>query len=202
MDIFTHWLAHYGYIALFLLLMFGNFGFPAPEETLLTFAGVLVYRGHLQFVPAVIVAFLGCSCGVTLSFLLGETVGYRLIMKYGRYLRITPDKLDAAHAWFDRAGHWSLLVGYFFPGIRHLMAIIAGVAKLSYPVFAIFAYAGALLWSFTFISLGVFVGGRWNRVAAQIHDNLLIVSLVIAAGLLIAFIFRMLLKRRQENIVK
>ena len=58
---FAYWLSHYGYSGLFGLLMFGVIGVPVPEETLLTFAGVLVYRGHLEIGPTMLPRFSGAA---------------------------------------------------------------------------------------------------------------------------------------------
>jgi len=69
------WLAYYGPGALFLAQMFGIFGLPIPDELLLTVAGALVREGRLEGVPTVLAAIAGCFCGVTLSYVLGRTVG-------------------------------------------------------------------------------------------------------------------------------
>ena len=75
-------------------------------------------------------AFAGSACGITLSYVLGRTFGLKLIHRYGRYLRITEDHVEKAHAWFRRAGHWSLTFGYFIPGVRHFTAYAAGMSEL------------------------------------------------------------------------
>ena len=139
------WIAQYGYLAIFSLLVLGIVGLPVPDETLLTFTGYLVFRGHLSPPLAFLSAFAGSTCGITLSYTLGRTFGIALIHRYGRYLRITGDRVEKAHAWFRRAGHWSLTIGYFIPGVRHFTAYAAGMSELEYPTFALFAYAGALV---------------------------------------------------------
>jgi membrane protein DedA with SNARE-associated domain len=196
LDFLTHWLAHYGALGLFFLMALGVIGAPIPEETTLTFAGVLVHRGILQPVPAFLAACLGCACGISVSYFLGRTLGLRLVVRFGRFLRITPEKLEKAHAFFGRAGHWSLLFGYFLPGIRHLTAVAAGTTRLAYPDFALFAYAGALVWSFLFVTLGVFLGGQWMRVSDRIHHNLGVTSAVLAGCVVVGLLVRWLLARR------
>lgn len=199
METFTYWLSHYGYFGLFFLLMLGIVGLPIPEETLLTFSGVLVYRGHLELGPTILAAFLGSCCGITVSYGLGRVFGIVLTTRFGRVLHVNPEKVEQVHLWFERVGHWGLLWGYFLPGIRHLTALLAGAARLKYADFALFAYAGALVWSFTFVSLGAFAGGQWARVSAQVHENLLIASGVVAACLLCALTVRWVLARRRRG---
>jgi membrane protein DedA with SNARE-associated domain len=196
METFTYLLSRYGYLGLFSLLMFGIVGVPVPDETLLTFAGVLVYRGHLEVGPTLAAAFLGSACGITVSYGLGRIFGLVLTTRFGRIMRVEPAKVERVHGWFERVGHWALLGGYFFPGIRHVTALLAGATKLKYADFAVFAYAGALVWTFTFITLGALAGRQWARVSEQIHHNLLIGSEVVAVCLLGAFIVRKILTRR------
>ena len=180
-----HWVSQYGYAGIFFLLVLGIVGLPIPDETLLTFAGYLVYKGHLQPVPTLAASFLGSVCGISVSYALGRTLGLYLLHEYGPLVHLTPEKVEEVHQWFERVGRWGLTFGYFFPGIRHLTAYVAGASKLELPVFALFAYAGALLWSVTFITLGYFFGEQWAHVLEKVHGPLAIGSLLVAAFLLL-----------------
>ena len=104
-----------------------------PDETLLTFTGYLVYKGHLSLPLAFLSGFAGSVCGITISYILGRTFGLELIHRYGRYLRITEEHVEKAHAWFERVGHWGLTFGYFIPGVRHFTAYAAGMSDLESP---------------------------------------------------------------------
>jgi membrane protein DedA with SNARE-associated domain len=183
------WIAQYGYLAIFSLLVLGIVGLPVPDETLLTFAGYLVFRGHLSLPLAFLSAFAGSACGITLSYTLGRIFGLILIHRYGRYLRITAEHVEKAHAWFRRAGHWSLTIGYFIPGVRHFTAYAAGMSELEYPTFALFAYAGAAIWAGTFIGLGYLLGERWQAVQANIHHYFVggTIAIVILAAAYLAW---------------
>src|SRR5438270_7822033 len=92
------WITQYGYLAIFFLLVFGIVGLPVPDETLLTFTGYLVFTGHLLPLPAFLSALCGSACGITISYILGRTFGLQLIHRYGRYLRITEEHVNKAHA--------------------------------------------------------------------------------------------------------
>jgi membrane protein DedA with SNARE-associated domain len=164
------WITQYGYYAIFSLLVLGIIGLPIPDETMLTFTGYLVYQGHLVLPLAYLAAFCGSATGITLSYVLGRKFGLALIHRYGRYLRIREEHLHKAHAWFGRAGHWSLTFGYFIPGVRHFTAYAAGMSELEAPQFCLFAYSGAALWSASFIGLGYFLGERWRSVEEHIHE--------------------------------
>ncbi len=181
------WITQYGYLAIFLLLVFGIVGLPIPDETLLTFTGYLVFKGHLSLPLAYATALAGSACGVSLSYFLGRTFGIALIHRYGRYVRITEDHIRKAHAWFERVGHWGLTFGYFIPGVRHLTAYAAGMSDVEPHMFALFAYSGACLWAATFIGLGYFLGERWKTVEQNVHHYLVVLTLL-AVSLVAAYV--------------
>jgi membrane protein DedA with SNARE-associated domain len=178
------WITQYGYLAIFLLLVFGIVGLPVPDETLLTFSGYLIYSGHLSFPLAYATALAGSISGITISYTLGRTWGLKLIHRYGRYLHLTEERVLKVHRWFEGVGHWGLTFGYFIPGVRHLTAFVAGLTSVQSHVFAVFAYSGACLWVAAFMGLGYFIGDRWQAVEHNVHGYL--VDLSIAAAILIA----------------
>jgi membrane protein DedA with SNARE-associated domain len=186
------WIAHYGYGAIFFLLMLGIVGLPAPDETLLTFSGYLVSRGTFVLPLALATAFAGSICGITLSYWLGRTFGLALIHRYGRYVRVTEEHVNKAHAWFQHVGHWGLTFGYFVPGVRHLTAYAAGMSGLEMRPFALFAYSGGFLWVSAFIGLGYFLGDRWEAVEANIHHYLLLATLAAIIALAAWLVWRKL----------
>lgn len=197
LEMITTWLVQYGYIGLFLLLTFGILGLPIPDETIMTFSGYLIFSGTFNPVVTYLVAFAGSCCGITLSYILGKTLGAAMIKKVGKKLRLPPGKMDNVHDWFLRSGKWSLTYGYFFPGIRHFTAIVAGSSKLSWHSFALYAYLGAALWSASFVTLGYLLGEGWKRTSEQVHWWLGIGTLVIVAAFLIHRLIRWLRNRRQ-----
>jgi membrane protein DedA with SNARE-associated domain len=190
------WAAAHGPLALFGLLMLGVFGLPVPDETLLTFAGVLVRHGRLGFATAWGSAALGSMCGITLSYVLGRTAGTAVVHRYGGWLRITEGDVRRVEQWMEHGGRWTLMFGYFVPGVRHLTAIVAGSSSLPLSIFSTFAYGGAVLWSLTFITLGWYVGDRWETVLSAFHRHVTAVA-VVAAGVLATYaIFHLRRSRR------
>ena len=170
------WITQYGYIALFFLLMLGIVGLPIPDETIMVFSGYLIQRGTFHAGPTWITAFCGSICGITLSYMIGRTLGLTVVTRYGRYIRFTPDRLEYVLKWFERAGHWALFIGYYIAGVRHFSAVVAGTSGLKWPSFALFAYGGAAVWVTTFLTIGYFVGEKWEVMAEQVHHNLRWVS--------------------------
>lgn len=203
MDAITSWVMHYGCLAVFCLLMLGIVGLPVPDELLLTFVGYLIFQETLKAFPAAVAAISGSICGITLSYALGRTCGLPLIEKYGRLINLKMKHLEKVRRWFNRIGKWTLTVGYFFPGVRHFMGFVAGTSKLQLPVFARYAYLGALFWAATFISLGYILGEEWPLISdiwlaasVRVHSAagilVLLTLVILAAGLF----FRQRLWRR------
>jgi membrane protein DedA with SNARE-associated domain len=195
MEAVFQWIATYGYGMLFLLLMLGVVGLPVPDETLLVFSGYLVSKGNFHALPAWIVAVCGSWCGITLSYTIGRTLGLGVVHRYGKFLHITQQRIDTVHRWFDRIGHWALAAGYFFAGVRHFTAIVAGTSGLRYVSFAAYAYTGGLLWVTTFLTIGYYIGENWKAIAESIHQYVLYGSIVVVVAAMVYWIWT----RRKSN---
>lgn len=193
-QLLLHGIVEYGYPGIFAALFLGIFGAPIPDEVVLSFAGYLAFKGTLELHFAILAATLGSVCGISLSYAIGRSFGLFVFERYGRFVGITPERLAKAHDWFGRYGKWTLLPGFFIPGIRHLIAYLAGTSRLKYATFSLFAYVGGFLWTTTFILLGYFMGKDWQRMSEMLHQHLrlgsVVVALVIAAWFLIRWLQR------------
>lgn len=185
MDGVFAWVAAHGYGALYLLLALGVVGLPIPDETLLVFTGYLIGRGTLHPVGAFAAAVAGAWTGISLSYVLGRTLGLGAVQRYGKYLHLTETRLLRVHRWFDHIGHWALFVGYYIAGVRHFTAVIAGTSGLEFRTFTAYAWSGGALWVTTFLTLGYFLGEDWRQVAELVHRYVVYasVALIAAAGL-------------------
>jgi len=157
-EVLANWLIQYGSIVLFFLLVIGIIILPVPEETLMVIAGVLMSKGSLNIPFTILAAYAGSIFGISLSYLLGRTAGHYLISKYGSWIGITEKQLVQVHNWFERFGKWTLLIGYFVPGLRHFTGFTSGMTVMDFKIFALFAYTGAVIWVTTFLSIGYFFG--------------------------------------------
>lgn len=193
------WITQYGYAGIFSLLIFGIVGLPVPDEWLLTFSGYLVFKHTLVFLPTFMAAFLGSAVGITFSYTLGRALDTYILVRYGWIFHLTPERLARVHSWFERRGRWTLLVGYFIPGVRHLTGYVAGASELSFANFALFAYTGAFCWAAVFITLGFFLGEQWNRVLESLHQTKLLMVGVAILAVLAYLLFGYFRRRRLEH---
>jgi len=193
----VHWTVQYGPFAIFGLLTLGIFGLPVPDETLLTFAGVLISRGDLHFVPTWVAAALGAMFGITLSYVLGRTAGMAVVHRYGRWFHVGDPELARLERWLERTGKWTLVFGYFIPGVRHVTGIVAGASQLPFPVFAGFAYTGACVWSSLFVLLGWLVGDEWQTTLERVQRHL-----IVAAAILVALAAGLAILQRRRGAVR
>jgi len=155
------WLGQYGYAAIFFLLIGGIVGFPIPDQLLLIVSGYLVLTKSLSLAPTLAAAVLGSLSGITLSYVLGRGSGSYLSKK-----RFAARRLENARLCFERYGGWTLIFGYFIPGIRNLIGFTSGMMRLKVGFFAPYAYSGAIISSLTCVGLGYFLGSQASWVLA------------------------------------
>jgi membrane protein DedA with SNARE-associated domain len=186
-------LASYGYWGIFAFLATGIFGIPVADEVILMGAGYLVSQGELQAAPTLLAVLLGSLSGTSLNYLVGRTIGLKVVGVSGRFFRNRGYRLEQVQGWFQRVGKWGLPVGYFFPGIRHLAPVVAGVSRLHLGIFALLTVSGCCLWCMTLLTLGYFVGEERTRLWEWLHSPLLLLPLlVLLTGLLYLWVRRRL----------
>jgi membrane protein DedA with SNARE-associated domain len=174
-------LAHYGYFAIFALLMLGIVGPLIPDETILVLSGIAVHRGQLEMGATIAVAFAGSLCGISLSYTLGRTGAIYVLERYGPLNRWVGRHLPQVESWFHRYGKWTLFFGYFIAGLRHFTALAAGISKVNLRTFALYAYPGGLVWVVCFISIGYYLGAEWEQLSHRFNRAAIIGAAVLAA---------------------
>ncbi|BFH64206.1 DedA family protein [Paenibacillus azoreducens] len=193
------YLTQYGYIALFILLALGILGVPIPDETLIATFGGMIAQGHFRFASALAVTFLGSMTGMLISYTLGRKIGKPLLDRYGKWVRLTPKRLHSAEKWFKRYGSWSILFGYFVPGLRHLSAYMAGISKLPLSRYIMLAAAGAFVFCTTFLLIGHAVGYHWSDIAMMMERSSFKIGIIITALIVVILVVAGLLMRKKKD---
>jgi membrane protein DedA with SNARE-associated domain len=194
---FTSQVAHHGVYAVFGLLALGAV-FPAGSELVALVGGavavgifsgatgVSVFGAHIGFgagayVAIALAATVGYLAGGLVGWLAGRFGGRELLERRGRWLHVTPERLDRADAWFQRWDRPGVLVGTMTPVLRSFVAIPAGIFEMPLTPFLGLTLVGSTLWSFAFVGIGYGLGTSYKRFE---HD-FRYVEYAIAAGLVL-----------------
>lgn len=162
-----HFLATYGYLAIFVLMFVEEAGLPLPlpNEVALMYAGYLASQGKLDANLAGLAATLGAAGGSSLLYLLARRGGRPLLRRYGRFLHLNERKLDNAERWVARFGLLSVPIARLTPGLRIYTTVIAGVLRVPLKVVFAAVVGASLVWSFFWIHLGRLLGDNWEAGA-------------------------------------
>ena len=166
---------------------------PIPSEITLLAAGFLVSQPESGFtLPIAIGAGIaGALTGATLSYLVAHRLGRPVLERYGRYLLITSSRLDAVEAWFDRHGWKAVLFCRWITGLRALVSLPAGLARMSYPRFLALTALGSGTWVVAGILIGWLVGEEWQKILHLVkRANYLVLLAVIVIALVVWLIHR------------
>ncbi|MGZ4184263.1 MAG: DedA family protein [Solirubrobacteraceae bacterium] len=191
-------LNHYGYLAVVGLVLIEDFGVPVPGETVLILAAVYAGTGRFNIALVALLGFCGALLGDNIGFAIGHFGGRPLAERYGRYIFLTPQRLEKATSFFDRHGGKIIIVARFIEGLRQANGIIAGISGLRWTRFLVFNAIGAALWVAVWTSIGYFSGSHIDTIYGDAvrYDK----YLVIAVGLfLIGYIGRRVMRVRRAR---
>jgi membrane protein DedA with SNARE-associated domain len=151
-------LNHYGLWAVMALVLVEDFGIPVPGETVLIAAAVFAGGGRLNVFAVALVGFAAAVLGDNIGYAIGRLGGRRLVDRWGKYVFLTPERLDKAEAFFNRHGSKIIVIARFIEGLRQANGIIAGIAQMHWLRFLVCNALGAALWVATWVSIGFFAG--------------------------------------------
>ena len=199
----TAWIAGYGLYAIFILSLVDAV-LPAASELVMVYGGALAagaFSGERLTLfgssfESTTWAFIAVATAGTVGYILGSILGWGIglyggrpyLERHGRWLHITPAKLDKAEAWFDRYGSWAVLVSRCLPVIRSFISIPAGVAEMRLGRYSLLTTIGTVPWYFGLAAVGVAVGASWERFHEAWHyADYAILALIVAAGIYVVF---------------
>jgi membrane protein DedA with SNARE-associated domain len=189
---------NHGYLAVGGLVLLEDFGIPVPGETVLIVAAVFAGAGQLNIVAVASLAFVAAVIGDNIGFAIGHFGGRPLALRLGRYVFLTPARLDKAQAFFLRHGGKIVVIARFLEGLRQANGIIAGITGMHWARFLMFNALGAALWVGTWSAIGYSAGNHIGTIYTQVTRYSLYV--LIAIGVVIVLqIARYLLRRRRER---
>ena len=189
----TNLVSHYGYLAVLVIVGLESTGVPLPGET--TLVGAALYAGathNLNIVGVVIAAAVGAILGDNLGYLIGHWGGYRLLIRYGRYIRLSEKRIKIARYLFLRYGGEVVFFGRFTAILRAYAAFLAGTTRMPWRRFLFFNAAGGIAWATIYGGGAYLLGRQIERLSGPFE-------IVFVAAAVIAIVVGALIIRRQEE---
>jgi membrane protein DedA with SNARE-associated domain len=171
-----------GYFGIMLLMAIESACVPLPSELIMPFAGYLVSTGRFDLFLAATAGALGCNLGSIVAYEVGKRGGRPVAERWGRYLLIGADELDAADRFFARFGPAAVLIGRLLPVIRTFIAFPAGVARMPLVPFHLYTFIGSWPFCLALAWVGMKLGDQWHtdpRLKAAFHRADLAIGLVL-----------------------
>lgn len=196
-------IAHWGYWAVFGLVVLGNIGFPVPEEGILVFAGYLVWAGKFRLIHVLVAGVAAALIGDNLGYWFGRHYGQAAIRRFGHKIFITETRFDQAREFVARYGSYGVFVARFVPGLRFMAGPVAGSMGLPFLRFFGVNMLGGLIYVPLSVAVGYFVGKSLGDALRQIErmigkvEYLALILLAFAAVVII--FWRALSSRKAEE---
>ena len=180
-------LEHYGYLAVGGFVLLEDFGVPVPGEILLISAAIFAGAGHMNIAVVIVVAVLGAVIGDNIGYAVGRLGGRPLAERWGRFVFLTPARLDKAEVYFDAHGGKIVTIARFVEGLRQVNGLIAGIVGMHWLKFLGFNALGAVLWVGTWAGLGFLTGTHMVTIYAAFerYKWYVIGALVVAIAIVI-----------------
>src|SRR5256885_11552844 len=163
LETWFHWVLSGGYVGIIVLMAMESSIFPVPSEIVIPPAAFLAAQGKLSFTGVVLAGVLGSYLGSALTYWASRLIGRPLIVKYGRFVLVTPKKLEQAEQWLARYEAGGVFFARLLPVVRHLISIPAGIVRMNFGLFSLVTITGSALWC----SILAYLGDQAYRLCAQ-----------------------------------
>jgi membrane protein DedA with SNARE-associated domain len=154
LETWFHWVLTGGYLGIIVLMEMESSIFPVPSEIVIPPAAFLAAQGKLSFTGVVLAGVLGSYLGSAITYWASRLIGRPLIVKYGRFVLVSPKKLEQAEEWLARYEAGGVFFARLLPVVRHLISIPAGIVRMNFGLFSFVTIAGSALWCWILAYLG------------------------------------------------
>jgi len=198
-TLFDWYMANLNYFTIALLMAIESTFLPLPSEVVIPFAAYKAAQGVLSFWGVVFSGTVGALCGSLINYFLAYFLGRPLIYRLAdtraaHFFLVTKDKVLHAENYFIRNGKTSTFIGRLVPGVRHLISIPAGLARMNLRDFILYTFVGAGIWNIILAVVGFFMFEIKDQILPYIGYALL--------GLGAGFVIWLIIKNRTGKVVK
>lgn len=184
MDWYLRTLEDGGYLLIALLMAMESTIVPLPSEFVIPPAAYLAHSRGVMSLPGVVAAgTIGSWVGATLMYWMARLIGRPLLMRYGRYVLIGPDKIQGAENWANHYGTVGVFISRLLPVIRHLIGIPAGVVRMDFRHYSVATFIGSAGWCSVLAWVGVTAGKDPAVLSGDLHRiSLWVGGILVALG--------------------
>lgn len=191
-----------GYPLIALLMAIESSILPLPSELVIPPAAHLAHtKGNLSMVGIIIAGTIGSWLGATAMYWAARVAGRPLVLRYGKLLLITREKVEGAERWAEQFGSLGIFISRLLPVVRHLIGIPAGIVRMDYRLFSLFTLIGAALWCAVLCWVGVKAGQDEALMKGELHRISLWIggALIVLGGIYYLFVHRHMKKHGRHS---
>ncbi len=192
-----HLLAHYGYGVVGVVVMLESMGAPLPGESLLIGTALYCAATHrLEIGWVIAIAIAGAIMGDNFGYLIGRSLGFRLLARWGRHVGLSNDRLTLGRYLFRRHGGKVVFFGRFIAVLRTFAALLAGANRMPWPFFLVYNALGGIGWAGGYSLAAYLLGSQMERISGPLGLGIGIAA-VVAVGSALVF-----LKRNEKRLTE
>ena len=205
MNLFTSLLSNLNYGTIFFLMMLESTVVPVPSEFVVTPAAYHAASGQLDIWLVILAATIGADLGASINYFVALYVGRPVIYRFansrwGKMCLLNQEKVEKSERYFDEHGIVATLTGRLIPGIRHLISIPAGLARMNYWKFLLYTTIGAGVWHSILAALGWYLHAivpeeQLNDIISEYAEYIKIVILALVVLAIVYFLIKHYTKR-------
>jgi membrane protein DedA with SNARE-associated domain len=200
-TLFDWYMANLNYFTVALLMAIESTFLPLPSEVVIPFAAYKAGQGDLNVFIVILSGTFGALCGSLINYTLAYYLGRPLVYKFaesslGRLFLLSKEKIEHAENYFVRNGRTSTFIGRLVPGVRHLISIPAGLAKMNLRDFVLFTFVGAGIWNIILAIIGYYL----YEVREQIFPYIGHILLALGLGFVVYLIIKARKNGKKKNV--
>lgn len=163
-DQIVNWLVafveHLGVWGILIMTFLESTFVPIPSEITMIPAGYLIQQGKMELWSVLIASIIGTVGGAYFNYWIARYLGRGFFLRYGKYMLVTPEKLEKLEVFFAKHGAISTFTGRLIMGVRHYISFPAGLARMDRRTFILYTALGGALWMITLITIGYYIGSN------------------------------------------
>ena len=204
-NIITSLVSSYGYLGIFIAAFAETIFPPIPSELIFPLAGFVGFKSNFTYFETFLMASsgaVGATFGAIVIYLVSFKLGRIAVVKFGKYMFVSEKKIESAERWFEKYGVYAVFLGRMAPGVRELISVPAGIARMPFAKFVTFTFFGSLIWSVILVFSGYFLGNSWESLSETLSDYFTIISIIALLSIALVILYYAYYGKRRNRIKK